>query len=176
MNTITKFSLTDYVPAPCLPEFVASIVDAEDVLDFDRVMGLKEIEIDLTHQDKHMADDFWVTVTLPVTVKMVKGTAYDTSPVGSLDPNDVVERPVMYPKVCLQTALVTVGYVEGLTGLRDGQVIKLTEAQLSRIEDLLEDHALEMDWDQLQYEKDCKKGADDWDEGRFEAIRWGLRV
>lgn len=163
MNAISKFSLTDYVPAACLPEFVAIIIDAEPTLDFDSVMGLKEIEIALIHQDKHMAKDFWLTATLPVTVKMVKGTAYDTKPRGSLDPNDVVERPVMYPKVCLTTALVTVLYAEGLEGLREGQVIKLTEAQLSRIEDIIEDYALEKDWEQLQYEKDCKKGADDCD-------------
>lgn len=160
MNTITKFSLTDYVPAPCLPEFVASIIDAEPTLDFDSVMGLKEIEIALTHQDKHMAKDFWLTATLPVTVKMVKGTAYDTKPLGSLDPNDVVERPVMYPKVCLTTALVTVDYVEGLTGLCEGQVIKLTEAQLSSIEDILEDYSLEKNWEQLQYEKELAKACD----------------
>lgn len=160
MNAITKFSLTDYVAAPCLPEFVASIIDMQFVLDFDDVKGLKELEIQLNHQDKHMADTYFLSVTLPVSVKMVKGTAYDTRPLGSLDPNDVVERPVMYPKVCLQTALVTVGYVEGLTGLRDGQVIKLTEAQLSRIEDIIEDYALEKNWEQLQYEKELAKACD----------------
>lgn len=160
MNAITKFSLTDYVPAACLPEFVASIIDMQFVLDFDDVKGLKELEIDLTHQDKNMADTYFLSVTLPVTVKTVKGTAYDTKPLGSLDPNDVVERSVMYPKVSLQTALVTVDYVEGLTGLRKGQVIKLTEAQLSRIEDILEDYALEKNWEQLQYEKDCKRFAE----------------
>ena len=176
MNAMTKFSLTDYVPAPCLPEFVATIIDMQFVLDFDDVKELKELEIQLNHQDKHMADTYFLSVTLPVSVKMVKGTAYDTKPRGSLDPNDVVERSVMFPKVCLTTALVTVDYAEGLEGLREGQVIKLTEAQLSRIEDILEDYALEKDWEQLQYEKDCKKGADDWDEDRAEPIRWELRV
>ena len=160
MNAISKFSLTDYVPAPCLPEFVASIIDMEHVLNFDDVSKLKEIEIQLNHQDKHMADDFWLAVTLPVTVKVVKGTAYDTSPVGSLDPNDVVERSVMYPKVCLTTALVKVGYVEGLEGLCEGQVIKLTEQQLSEIEDILEDYSLEKNWEQLQYEKELAKASD----------------
>ena len=160
MNAITKFSLTDYVAAPCLPEFVASIIDMQFVLDFDDVKGLKELEIQLNHQDKNMADTYFLSVPLPVTVKTVKGTAYDTSPGGSGAPNDVVERSVMYPKVCLTTALVKVGYVEGLEGLCEGQVIKLTEEQLSKIEDILEDHALEKDWEQLQYEKDCKRFAE----------------
>lgn len=160
MNAISKFSLTDYVPAPCLPEFVATIIDAEPTLDFDDVKELKELEIQLNHQDKHMADTYFLSVTLPVTVKMVKGTAYDTSPVGSLDPNDVVERPVMYPKVCLTTALVTVTYKEGMDTLKEGDVLKLTEQQLSKIEDILEDYALEKDWEQLQYEKELAKACD----------------